>query len=124
MASPAANAIIAGHRANAQLRGARILYARGDARIDLPAAFGNTEYAVDAAGAVRIEHTDRDFIFEAAEFVLQGELATPQIGDRITVIGDDGAYGDVFEVMAPPGLQCYHLSGQGILVRVHGKRVQ
>jgi hypothetical protein len=81
---------------------------------------------VEDNGSVRLERTDRDFIFPAESLILGGSLATPQRGDWITIVADvaDGEIdGQVFEVLAPGGAQPYQLSDTvGTVIRVHTKR--
>jgi hypothetical protein len=126
MSSPAARAIGAAQRAASRIQGGQIIYQRGNDRVWIrEATFGQSEFQVETSDVVRIEHTDRDFIFPAETLILGGRLATPQKGDRITVVEEEHDDGQVFEVLAPGGAQVYRLCDpHGHLIRVHAKRVQ
>jgi hypothetical protein len=111
-------------RALPETAGGRILYQRGEERIWIEAAFGRSEFQVESADGVRIEHSDRDFIFPAEALILAGTPATPQRGDRISVVRENRLDLQVFEVLAPGGEQVYRqCDSQGIMIRVHTKRV-
>lgn len=98
--------------------GGEITYAHGAITVKIDAAFGSSEFATSIADGVLVEHSDRDFIFPAADLVLSGVVATPTRGDRITV----GT--EVFEVMAPGGAQVYRpCDPQGAMIRVHTKKL-
>ena len=123
MSSPAAAAIVAAHRAAARVQGGLTLYQIGDDGVEAQATVGSSQFQIETADAVRIEHTDLDLIYEREDLVLRGGYVEPAVGHRIKVF--EGAYaGQTFEVMAPAGAQCYRLAGQGKLIRVHCKRVQ
>jgi hypothetical protein len=103
--------------------GGKIVYRRGSNEVWIDATFGQTQFEVDDNGSNRIEHTDRDFLFSSASLILGGSLATPQKGDRITVVEESRGDGQVFEVLAPGGAQPYRLcDAQGLMIRVHTKR--
>lgn len=107
-----------------KVAGGEIIYQRGESRVWINAAFGKSEFHVETADSVRIEHTDRDFIFAADLLILDGALATPQRGDRITVVSEEFGDNQVFEVLAPGGLQPYRLCNtEGHLIRVHTKKL-
>jgi hypothetical protein len=120
-----ARAIQAAQRAASRVQGGSIVYQRGESRVTIDrATLGKTEFQVEADGAVRIEHTDRDFIFEAESLILGGQIAKPARGDRVTMIEPDGKFGDVYEVLAPAGQQVYRESDQfGVMIRVFGKKL-
>ena len=106
-----------------KVAGGQIIYQRGDSRVWIDATFGQTEFQIDEENGVRIEHSDRDFIFAADALILSGSLATPQRGDRITVVAEEHGDGQVFEVLAPSGSQVYRLvNPEGHVLRVHTKR--
>jgi len=108
-----------------KVAGGQIVYQRGESRVWIDAAFGVTEFQVEDSGGVRIEHSDRDFIFAMAGLILDGTIATPQRGDRITIVEDGGVDGQVFEVLAPGGAQVYRLCDAfGQMIRVHTKKLQ
>jgi hypothetical protein len=125
MSSLRARVIAASHRAASHVHGGQIVYQRGDERVWISATFGRSEFTVETSDAVRIEHTDRDFIFPAESLTLGGTLATPLKGDRITVVEEEHGDGQVFEVLALAGEKVYRLcDSRGCLIRVHTKRVQ
>lgn len=104
--------------------GGKIVYQRGTQRVWLDATFGRTEFAVDSSDVVRIEHTDRDFIFPAEGLILGGKLATPERGDLITLVEDDHGASQVFEVLSTDGKQCYRTCDTtGHMIRVYTKRI-
>ena len=104
--------------------GGTIVYQRGDCRTSLAATFGRTEFSVEEADSGRVEYSDRDFIFPARTLTIAGVIVTPQRGDRITVFEEANINGQIFEVLAPGGMQPYRLCDlQGFLMRVHTKRV-
>jgi hypothetical protein len=113
-------------RALARAAGGKIVYQRGERRVTIDdATFGRTEYEVEAGQVVRIEHTDRDFIFPAESLILDGKLAVPQKGDRIAIVEDDHVDKQIFEVLAPAGSQVFKTcDAYGVMIRVHTKRIQ
>jgi len=110
-------------RAMPAAAGGDIVYQRGgELSGEIAATFGKTEFQVESAEGVRIEHTDRDFIFLMANLVVGGVLILPEKGDLITILG--GPAGEVFEVLAPGGAQVYRACDPaGVLIRVHTKKV-
>lgn len=63
-----------------------VRYARGASSVEVPATFGSKLLRVAGLdGMVRMEWTDMDFLIRASDLVLDGERATPERGDRITV---------------------------------------
>lgn len=125
MGNSMARAIAAAQRAAARVQGGAILYQRGNERIRIDdVTFGRTEYQAESADGVRIEYTDRDFIFPAERLILGGKLATPQKGDKITVVATGGLDGEVFEVLPIDGKRCYRTcDSSGYVIRVYAKRV-
>ena len=74
---------------------------------------------------MRIETTDRDFMFPLKYLILGGQLTRPQRGDRITVVERIGENEEVFEVLAPGGAQPYTIPDpEGLLLTVYAKRIQ
>lgn len=113
-----AAAIAAAQRAQAHVLGGPIVYARGEASVEISATFGRSEFVVESSGSVRTEHTDRDFLFLAAALILGGAVTTPRKGDRITVGSE------VFEALPVDGQQCFRPSdSQGLRIRVFTKKV-
>jgi hypothetical protein len=114
------------NRAAARLAGGRVLIARGSEQLALDVVFGRDEDLVDdgAGGFVRIDHTNRDFIFPARRYVFGGQISEPQEGDRFTVVEQGENDGQVYEVfpLFAKELSC-SCDPQGFLIRVHTKRV-
>jgi len=114
----------AAQRASSRVHGGQIIYERGAETVWITATFGRSEFQVEAADTVRIEHTDRDFIFPAEALILGGRLAAPQQGDRITVVEQEHGDGQLFEVLPADGKQCFRqCDPTGHLIRVYTKRV-
>ena len=106
-----------------EVAGGKILYRRGDNSVWIDATWGRMEFQVESADGVRLEHTDRDFLFAVGELILGGNLATPERGDRIQIKG-----GSVYEVLPLDGEKCYTTAGpdgagNDMQSRVHGKRI-
>lgn len=75
-----------------------VTYRRGDQAVELQATRGQSMLRVsDGRGASKIERTDRDFMFDAADLVLDGEQVEPADGDTVD-LGNDR-----FELMAANG---------------------
>jgi len=104
--------------------GGEVIYQRGDDRVWINATWGRTEFQIEDSDGVRIEHSDRDFIFAATALILGGTLATPQRGDRVTIVREEHGDQQVFEVLAPGGSQVYRTCDpEGHVLRVHSKRM-
>lgn len=110
-------------RALPRAAGGHIVYQRGDARVSISAAFGRTAFQIEDSSGMRIVNSDRDFIVQRDTLVLNGAIATPQRGDRITLVDPLGRFGDVFEVLAPTGVDVYTEDPTGTLYRIHGKKI-
>lgn len=118
MSSPLAKVIRAAHRAASRVQGGEILYRRGDNSVTITATFGRSQMLVETAEAVRTLHTDRDFLFPAADLVLGGQAAKPQKGDLI----EAGA--ETYEVLPLDGEQCFRRPDPaGTMIRVFTKRI-
>jgi len=122
-------AIELAHQAASRVAGGTIVYQRGDDRVSIEATFGRTEYQVETGKVVRLEHTDRDFIFQAQSLFFDGKLTTPKKGDRVTIV-ESGEVFDVFPVRMSPAIsgqmtaQCFRACDpHGYLIRVHTKQV-
>ena len=123
MSTSVSKAIRLACRAATRVQGGRIRYIRGESSVWIDATFGQSEFQIESANEVRIEHTDRDFLFAVAELILGGQLATPQRGDLIQV-----EHGDLYKVLPLDGERCYRTAGPGAdgkdaLYRVHAKRI-
>jgi len=113
-------------RSAPKVAGGIIIYQRDEQRVWINATWGRTEFSIETGdGGVRLETSDRDFIFAADELPLGGILANPQRGDRVTVVNEQHIDEEVYEVLAPGGAQVYRLCDpEGVMIRVHGKRLQ
>jgi hypothetical protein len=60
-----------------------VTYVRGAASVVVKATVGRTQYETDDGHAVRVAFTERDFLIQAADLMLGGNVVTPQPGDRI-----------------------------------------
>jgi hypothetical protein len=98
-----------------------VVYHRGADSIAVQATIGRTLLKLnDSYGGVRMQWTDRDFLIQAADLVLNGSTLTPERGDRITETV--GLNMSVFEVMAYGGEPPWRYSDPfGKLLRIHAK---
>lgn len=95
-----------------------VQYQRGSAVAVLPATVGQFTFRlVDDFGGVFIQRSDRDFIFRAADLILDGTPITPERGDRIReTVGNEVV---IYEVRAPGGEDVYRYNPHRTTVRVH-----
>jgi hypothetical protein len=95
--------------------GETVGYARGETSLSLTAwrSPGPATFGVDQGGGVLVEFESWEWHLVAG---VLGDFGVPAIADRITA-----ADGRVYEVVAPPGGQCY--VGDTVL-RIHTKRVE
>jgi hypothetical protein len=105
-----------------------VTYRRGALTCPLAATFGRSLLLVgDEHGGSRVERTEKDFVFAAADLVLAGQPAEPARGDQILEPQDPAAPGPVlvWEILAPAGEAPwrYH-DGFRATVRVHAKYVR
>lgn len=106
--------------------GATYLYKRGSQTCSLAANPGSALLRVDDGhGGTRIYHTDSDFVFEAAELILGGQVVRPEEGDQIieTVAGGGER---TYEAMPPaPNEQCWRWADAPtkLMIRLHTKLV-
>ena len=117
--------LIAAHRATAAVAGLRIRYTSAGRTCEIDAALrGHTEYeTIDATGTVRTQLTDADFILVRDDLVLGARLQEPARGDQVTIL-DGPERGALYEVLPPPGLQCWRKSDpHGALIRIHTKQI-
>ena len=95
-----------------------VLYRRGSDSVSLLATPGNPRFeTADDQGFVTA--TDGpDFIFRAADLILNSVAIEPEAGDQIDYLGN------TFEVMQLPGLPEFeYTDSMRVDVRVHTKRV-
>jgi len=97
-----------------------VTYHRGDQKVPLSAALGQTEFTVSDVEGTRTEHSDVDFIVTAADLCLDMGITLPQRGDRIK--WTQSSVVQVYEVMAPNGEQPFRLDPTETILRIHTKR--
>ena len=99
-----------------------VTYQRGGESVQLAATLGSTGYETSDDFGAMVQARTTDFIVSADALVLDGQHATPQPGDRISVTA--GAKLLVFEVLALPGGEHYRPADpHGRMLRIHTKRV-
>jgi hypothetical protein len=99
-----------------------ITYTRKLVSITMDATPGATDWSAMTEYAVVNAWVSRDFIFPLTE-IDSLSPATPQMGDRITEVGEDGVT-RTYDVMAPSGAQSFRLMGTTRnICRVHTKQV-
>jgi len=100
-----------------------VVYQRGVREVTVPAVIGRTLMKLDDGfGGVKMEWTDRDFLIQASDLILDGEPIQPQPGDMIRETNGDVTY--VYEVMAPGGEPHWRWSDAYHKVkRIHAKQV-
>lgn len=100
-----------------------VIYRRDASEVVVAAVIGRTLLQLDDGyGGVRIERTDRDYLIQATELVLDGVTITPRRGDRIVDATDTPPR--VYEVMSYGGEGAWRPSDPfGKLLRIHAKQV-
>lgn len=102
-----------------------IVIRRGPLSVSLSATLADSLLRTsDRAGNTKIERTDRDFIFTAADLILGGVVVTPERGDKVDVTF--GSTVSRYEIMAFGGGTEPHWryeDNHNILIRVHTKFV-
>ena len=76
------------------------------------------EYDMPLSDQVLSDVRQLDLDVSVSAYVIKSAAVTPQRADRFT-----NAAGEAFEVMPLPGRQCYELTGDGLVYRVHVKQV-
>lgn len=96
-----------------------VMYRRGNDEVALQAVVGRTLLKLDDGfGGVRMVWTDRDYLIEANDLMINGSTVLPRRGDRI--VADDGTY----EVLAPGGEPEWRWSDPcHRILRIHTKKV-
>jgi hypothetical protein len=94
-----------------------VTYRRGAQSVTFDATLGSSLLkTTDTAGRVKLERTDRDFIFTATLLDFGSGPVLPQRGDAVE------SNGEVFEVMAPGREPHYRYSDPfKTILRVHSK---
>jgi hypothetical protein len=128
IASATIRAQIAAHRAAARLAGGKVVVEWHGERVVVDAVFGKANEEADDSGmrgTIRVEFSDRDYIFPAEQLVFAGRIAEPEDGMRFTVVEGDRKLGDSYEARPTPGAKCWRsCDPQGWLIRVHTKLVK
>jgi hypothetical protein len=94
-----------------------IIYKRGADSISICASFGKTNYQIEDDSGFKIGGHITDFLFEAADLIIDGLLTVPKAGDRIEVDGK------VYEALFL-GDGCWRCSDPfGKIIRLHTKEV-
>ena len=100
-----------------------VVYRRG-ARVvtgGIAATIGETRYETSDQVAI-IGIDSRDFIFQAADLVINGVQTTPQPGDQIDRTINDET--QTYEVMSPEGVQCFSFCDRDeTRIRAHTNKV-
>lgn len=116
--------------ANAMIRsnrGVTVLYARGEASVEIEAVIASTKQPMVNASGVTVRTVIQDFIIRAQDIVLGGQAVLPERGDTITMtaVDDDGpSTATIFEVMPTDGERHYRdCNDLGSILRVHTKHV-
>ena len=96
-----------------------VTYSRGSASVSIAAAIGNSAFTLDN-GNVVLNIESRDYLFAAADLVLDGNTVTPLPGDRITE-----SDGQVYEVLPIAGEPAWRYSDRyRTSLRVHTRQVE
>ena len=97
-----------------------VRYRRNGQEVTIRATPGRQLLRVgDGLGGSRVEWTDLDLIFPAADLVLGGATVEPRRGDEVRIARDDGK-DDVYEVRGPDGEPPWRYSDPGhTTLRVH-----
>lgn len=87
-----------------------VTYVRGASRVTIQATFGKTPYQFQSENGFQVGGEVTDFVFSAGDLILNGNLTTPDIGDKIVtgratyeaqMVGNEGCwkYSDPFGTM-------------------------
>jgi hypothetical protein len=64
-----------------------VIYKRGADSVNICASFGKTDYKIEDDSGFQIGGQVTDFLFDAADLVIDGLLTVPKAGDRVEVDG-------------------------------------
>ena len=64
-----------------------VCYKRGANSVTIQASFGKTNYQIEDESGFKIGGQITDFLFEAADLIIDGLLTVPKTGDRIEIEG-------------------------------------
>ena len=106
--------------------GETVIYAGEGATVQITAVARRPANQVDpATETVPVRHNDLDWQFPAEALTLNGQIATPQPGHRITAVERQRNGVEVYEVVPDGEEDCFQRCGpMGEFVRVHTKRIQ
>lgn len=98
-----------------------VTYARGADTVDLMASRGSTRAEVsDGEGNMTLKTVIDDWIIDAADLILAGELTEPDDGDEIRLTVGETEY--VYTVFPIAGEPCFRPSdAYGTRLRIHTK---
>lgn len=100
----------------------QVTYRRAAASVTLTATVGSSllKVASGSYGEMQLVRTDRDYLIDAADLVLNDTVVEPAAGDQI----DDDTDGRTYEVLAPRGEPPWRYSdNRRTILRVHCKDV-
>lgn len=99
-----------------------IVYRRGGHSVTLPATAGMTSQETMTPDGAMVAVRRHDWTFPAADLVINGQLITPQRGDRITVTRNGVT--EVYEVQPDAATgEPSRVDATGLRLRVHTKRI-
>ncbi|HBG28591.1 MAG: hypothetical protein A2Y10_08590 [Planctomycetes bacterium GWF2_41_51] len=94
-----------------------VIYKRGADTINICASFGKTNYQIENESGFQIGGEITDFLFSAADLIIDGLVTVPKAGDRIEVDGK------VYEALFIND-GCWRYSGPfGKIIRFHTKEI-
>ncbi|OQA02451.1 MAG: hypothetical protein BWY69_01107 [Planctomycetes bacterium ADurb.Bin401] len=94
-----------------------VIYKRGADSASICASFGKTDYKIEDESGFQIGGQVTDFLFDAADLIIDGLLTVPKAGDRIEVDGK------VYEALFLSG-GCWKYSDPfGKMIRLHTKEI-
>jgi hypothetical protein len=64
-----------------------VVYKRGADSVNICASFGKTDYRIEDESGFQIGGQVTDFLFDAADLIIDGLLTVPKAGDRVEVDG-------------------------------------
>ena len=100
-----------------------VVYRRGAGEVTVRAVVGKTEFEIDDGAGGRLHIQSRDYLIQAADFVVANEPVLPVAGDEIRETRGNKTF--VYEVLAQGGEPQYRFSDPfRKLMRVHTKHVR